>query len=91
MKHYSDIIIAPVITEKSMLERQNNVYTFKVVKSATKDEIKKAVEDAFKVSVKSVNTLNTKAKRRRVGRYEGKTKTYKKAIVTLKDGSTIDL
>lgn len=91
MKHYSDIIIAPVITEKSMAERQNNVYTFKVVKNATKIEIKKAIEDAFKVSVKSVNTLNTKAKRRRVGRYEGKTKTYKKAIVTLQDGSTIDL
>ncbi len=91
MKHYSDIIIAPVITEKSMAERQNNVYIFKVVKDATKDEIKKAVEDAFKVSVKSVNTLNTKAKKRRVGRYAGMTKTYKKAIVTLKDGSTIDL
>ena len=91
MKHYSDIIYSPVITEKSMAERQNNVYIFKVVKTATKDEIKKAVEDAFKVSVKSVNTLNTKAKKRRVGRYAGMTKTYKKAIVTLKDGSTIDL
>ena len=91
MKHYSDIIIAPVITEKSMLERQNNVYTFKVAKSATKDEIKFAVEEAFKVSVKKVNTLNTKAKRRRVGKYAGKTKTYKKAIVTLAEGSSIDL
>ena len=91
MKHYSDIIYSPVITEKSMSERQNNVYTFKVAKSANKDEIKKAVEDAFKVKVKSVNTLNTKSKRRRVGRYEGKTKVYKKAIVTLQDGSTIDL
>ena len=91
MKHYSDIIIAPVITEKSMLERSNNVYTFKVVKSASKDEIKKAIEDAFKVQVEKVNTLNTKAKRRRVGKYTGKTKTYKKAIVTLKDGSSIDL
>jgi len=91
MKHYSDIIIAPVITEKSMLERQNNVYTFKVDKSATKDEIKFAVEEAFKVSVKKVNTLNTKAKRRRVGKYAGKTKTYKKAIVTLAEGSQIDL
>ena len=91
MKHYSDIIIAPVITEKSMLERQNNVYTFKVAKTATKDEIKFAVEEAFKVSVKKVNTLNTKAKRRRVGRYAGKTKTYKKAIVTLAEGSSIDL
>ncbi len=91
MKHYSDIIIAPVITEKSMAERQNNVYTFKVDKNATKDEIKYAVEEAFKVSVKKVNTLNTKAKKRRVGRYTGKTKTFKKAMVTLAPGSTIDL
>ena len=91
MKHYSDIIIAPVITEKSMIERSNNVYTFKVVKTASKDEIKKAVEDAFKVQVAKVNTLNTKSKRRRVGKYAGKTKTFKKAIVTLKDGSSIDL
>ena len=91
MKHYSDIIIAPVITEKSMAERQNNVYTFKVAKTATKDEIKFAVEEAFKVSVKKVNTLNTKAKRRRVGRFTGKSKTYKKAIVTLAEGSSIDL
>ena len=91
MKHYSDIIIAPVITEKSMAERQNNVYIFKVIKEATKDEIRFAIEEAFKVSVKKVNTLNTKSKRRRVGKYAGKTKTYKKAIVTLNEGSTIDL
>ena len=91
MKHYSDIIIAPVITEKSMDNRQNNVYTFKVVKDATKTDIKRAVEEAFKVSVKSVNTLNTKSKRRRVGRYSGRTKTYKKAIVTLAEGSSIEI
>ena len=91
MKHYSDIIIAPVITEKSMAERSNNVYTFKVVKDATKDEIKAAIEDAFKVEVVKVNTLNTKSKRRRVGKYAGRTKTYKKAIVTLKNGSSIEL
>ncbi len=91
MKHYSDIIIAPVITEKSMANRQNNVYTFKVAKDATKTDIKKAVEEAFKVSVKSVNTLNTKSKRRRVGRYSGRTKTYKKAIVTLESGSSIEI
>ncbi len=91
MKHYSDIIIAPVITEKSMAERSNNVYTFKVVKTATKDEIKAAIEDAFKVEVVKVNTLNTKSKRRRVGKYAGRTKTYKKAIVTLKAGSSIEL
>ena len=91
MKHYSDIIIAPVITEKSMAERANNVYVFKVVDTASKDEIKKAIEEAFKVEVEKVNTLNTKSKRRRVGKYSGRTKTYKKAIVTLKDGSSIEL
>ncbi len=91
MKHYSDIIIAPVITEKSKAERSNNVYTFKVTNDATKDEIKNAIEDAFKVEVVKVNTLNTKSKRRRVGKYAGRTKTYKKAIVTLKDGSSIEL
>ena len=91
MKHYLDIIIAPVITEKSMANRQNNVYTFKVAKDATKTDIKKAIEEAFKVSVKSVNTLNTKSKRRRVGRYSGRTKTYKKAIVTLESGSSIEM
>ncbi len=91
MKHYADVIIAPVITEKSMANRQNNVYTFKVSKSATKTEIKKAIEDAFKVEVESVNTLNTKSKRKRVGKYAGRTKTYKKAIVTLKNGSSIEI
>ncbi len=91
MRHYSDVIIAPVITEKSMANRQNNVYTFKVVKDATKTEIKKAVEEAFKVSVENVNTLNTKSKRRRVGKYSGRTKTYKKAIVTLSEGSSIEI
>jgi len=92
MKDYTDIIIAPVITEKSALKMQNdNVYTFKVVKTATKPQIKTAVERAFGVKVKSVNTLNTKAKDRRVGKYTGKTKTYKKAIVTLETGNTIEL
>ncbi len=91
MKHYADIIIAPVITEKSMTNRTNNVYTFKVAKDATKTEIKEAIEAAFKVSVKNVNTLNTKSKRRRVGRYSGRTKTYKKAIVTLAEGSSIEI
>ncbi len=65
MRHYSDIIIAPVITEKSMAERQNGVYTFKVAKDADKTEIKKAIEEAFKVSVVSVNTLNTKSKKKK--------------------------
>ena len=91
MRHYSDVLIAPVITEKSMAARSMNVYTFKVVKDATKEEIKNAVEKAFDVKVKSVNTLNTKSKKRRVGRYSGRTKTFKKAMVTLADGSSIEL
>ena len=92
MKDYTDIIYSPVVTEKSARKTQNeNVYTFKVSKSATKTQIKKAIEQAFGVSVKSVNTLNTKPKRRRVGRYAGMTKTYKKAIVTLDAGSKIEL
>lgn len=91
MRHYSDIIIAPVITEKSMINRQNNVYTFKVAKDADKTEIKKAIEEAFGVTVEKVNTLNTKSKRRRVGKYAGRSKTYKKAIVTLASGSSIEM
>ena len=92
MKDYTDIIDTPVITEKSAIKMQNdNVYTFKVARDATKTEIKEAIEAAFKVSVKSVNTLDTKSKKRRVGRYSGRTKTYKKAIVTLAEGSSIDI
>jgi large subunit ribosomal protein L23 len=91
MKDYTDIIIAPVITEKSAHQAENNVYTFKVATSANKIEIKKAVEAAFGVKVAKVNTLMTKPKAKRVGRYTGKTKTYKKAFVTLKDGETIEL
>lgn len=91
MKHYSDIIIAPVITEKSMLERSANVYVFKVAKDATKDDVKRAVKEAFGVDAVKVNVLNTKSKKRRVGKYSGRTKTYKKAYVTVKDGSSIEI
>ena len=91
MKDYTDIIIAPVITEKSAHQAEQNVYTLKVASSANKIEIKKAIEAAFGVKVEKVNTLNTKAKSKRVGRYTRKTKTYKKAFVTLKDGETIEL
>ena len=88
----SEIIIAPVITEKSQtLASNGKTYVFKVRKDANKIQIKQAVESLFGVKVKSVNTLNTKAKDKRVGRYTGKTKTYKKAIVTLVDGQTIEM
>lgn len=90
--NYTDIIIAPVITEKSStLAQGNQVYVFKVIKKANKNQIKKAIEEAFKVKVLNVNTLNTKPKDRRVGKYTGQTKTYKKAIITLKEGQKIEL
>ena len=78
-----DIIIAPVITEKSNDELQAGKYTFKVNKNATKIEIAKAVEKLFEVKVLKVNTMTVKGKTKRVGRYEGKTADWKKAIVTI--------
>ena len=86
-----EIIIKPIITEKSSDGLAEGKYTFKVAKDADKTQIKKAIERAFGVTVKSVNTLNTKAKKRRVGRYPGMTKTYKKAIITLDKDSKIEL
>ncbi len=87
-----DIIIAPVITEKaSRLTSDSNTYVFKVNKDANKIEIKKAIESTFNVKVASVNTLITKPKDKRVGKYTGKTKTYKKAIVTLENGYAIEI
>ncbi len=88
----TDIIIAPVITEKSQnLSSNGKTFVFKVDERANKTQIKNAIESLFNVKVTSVNTLNTKAKDKRVGKYTGKTKTYKKAIVTLADGSTIEM
>lgn len=86
-----DIILGPVITEKSVTGNQNGVYTFKVAKSATKTQIKSEIERHFGVKVLNVNTLNTKPRDRRIGKYTGKTKTYKKAIVTLAQGSSIEM
>ncbi len=87
----SDIIYSPVITEKTSALAQNNVFVFKVAKNANKIQIKQAIEETFNVKVKSVNTLNTKPKAKRVGRYAGTRKTYKKAIVTLCEGSSIEM
>lgn len=86
-----DIIQAPIITEKSMkLKNDFNKYTFKVAKSANKVEIKKAVEEIFKVKVLSVATINVLPKRKRVGQHVGYTSAYKKAICKLADGQKID-
>ena len=86
-----DIIQGPIITEKTMALKENfNKYTFKVAKGANKVEIKNAVEEIFKVKVESVNTINVLPKRKRVGKYEGYTAAYKKAIVKLAAENKID-
>ena len=78
-----DIIIAPVVTEKSSGEIQEGKYTFKVNKKATKIDIKNAVEKLFEVKVLNVTTMTVKGKEKRVGRNVGKTSDWKKAIVTI--------
>ena len=87
MKLAQDIIIAPVITEKSMSGIGDKKYTFKVAKDANKIEIAEAVETLFKVKVEKVNTINVRGKEKRMGRYSGYTSSWKKAIVTLKKDS----
>ena len=86
-----DIIISPMLTEKSYDGIQAKRYTFKVDKRATKTQIKVAVEDIFGVKVEKVNTANYDGKKKRMGRYEGMTSSYKKAIVQLsKDSKPIE-
>ncbi len=87
VKTAHDIIIKPVITEASMDALRNGKYTFRVMKTANKHEIKAAVERAFGVKVEKVNTVSVRGKTRRMGRYEGTTPAWKKAIVTLAKGS----
>lgn len=90
LKFY-DIVKEPIITEKTMqLKETYNKYTFKVAKDANKVEIKNAVEALFNVKVLSVNTINVAPKAKRVGKYEGTTSAYKKAICKLADGDKID-
>lgn len=85
-----DILLAPVITEKSQALASDNVYVFKVLKSANKTQIKQVIEKKFGVKVASVNTLNVVTKKRRVGKYSGRTNAYKKAYVKLMEGSKIE-
>ena len=88
---YLEILKAPVITEKSQIAKSEGKYTFKVDPKATKLEIKAAIEKIFKVKVTAIRTINVRPKKRRVGRYTGLTTRYKKAIVSLAEGQTIDL
>ena len=92
MAHITDVLKKPVLTEKTLLLQQTeNKYTFDVELTASKPEIKDAVEKMFNVKVERVNVMNVRAKTKRLGKYVGKTNRRRKAIVTLKEGYPIDL
>ncbi|MDA7946335.1 MAG: 50S ribosomal protein L23 [Hyphomicrobiaceae bacterium] len=86
-----DVILSPAITEKSTMVSEHNQVVFNVRRTATKPEIKSAVEQLFNVKVKAVNTLNRKGKIKRFKGILGKRSDVKKAIVTLEDGQSIDV
>ena len=86
-----DIIIRPIISEKSLADTNSKKYVFEVAKSANKTQIKNAVEEIFKVKVERVNVTNVYGKIKRQGKHEGLTGSYKKAIVMLTpDSKTIE-
>lgn len=92
MAHITDVLKKPVLTEKSLTLMENeNKYTFDVDVNANKFEIKNAVEKLFNVKVLSVNVMNVRPKKKRLGKYVGKTNRRKKAIVKLAEGNKIDL
>ena len=90
MRDARDVLIRPVISEKSVGVVEENKYTFWVNPAANKIEIRNAVEKLFKVHVEEVRTMNVNGKEKRVGRHVGRTSDRKKAIVTLKAGETIE-
>ncbi|MTI15669.1 50S ribosomal protein L23 [Rhodobacteraceae bacterium RKSG542] len=90
INHY-DTIVSPVITEKATFASEENKVVFKVALSATKPEIKAAVEALFGVKVKAVNTLVRKGKSKRFRGILGRQSDFKKAVVTLEDGQSIDV
>lgn len=89
-KHY-DVILSPVITEKSTLASEHNQVIFKVAITATKPVVKAAIEALFEVKVKAVNTVKVKGKTKRFKGRIGHQSDFKKAIVTLEDGHSIDV
>ena len=91
MKDAREIIIRPIITEHSSDMMARGVYTCEVAKSANKIEVRKAVEEIFNVKVTKVNIINVKPKPKRVRYQIGKTRAWKKAMVTLAEGDTIEL
>ena len=89
MNSYLDIILAPIITEKTANMEADGKYAFKVANKANKTEIKSAIEKKFNVKVEKINIVNSHPKKKRVGKYTGMTSKYKKAIITLAKGNTI--
>ncbi|PIE54731.1 MAG: 50S ribosomal protein L23 [Dethiosulfovibrio peptidovorans] len=85
-----DIIVRPIITEKSSRMMEENKYTFEIHPQANKIEVKKAVEVVFKVKVEKVHTLKVRSKPKRMGVFLGKSRAWKKAIVTLAEGERIE-
>lgn len=90
VKNY-DVLLSPIVTEKASLISENNQVAFKVVLKASKIDIKNAIESIFKVKVKAVNTIVTKGKIKIFKGKKGRRSDYKKAIVTLAEGNSIDL
>ena len=86
-----DILIKPIVTEKSTALMAEGKYTVKVPLKANKYQIRDAVEEIFNVKVAAVSTMRMEGKKKRMGRFEGKRSDWKKAIVTLKEGETIEL
>ncbi|MEC7830948.1 MAG: 50S ribosomal protein L23 [Pseudomonadota bacterium] len=85
-----DILLSPVVTEKSTLLSESNKVVFKVSVKSNKRQIKRSVEEIFKVKVKSINTLRRKGKTTNFRNIKGKRKDFKHAIITLEEGQTID-
>ena len=87
----ADLILKPIVSEKATIQLEENKYVFDVVLSATKTDIKAAIEDLFEVKVVKINTARLPRKKRRVGRFMGFKPQYKRAVVTLAEGDTITL
>ena len=89
--HHYEILRRPIITEKSIMLQEQSKYTFEVALRANKIQIRQAVETAFDVNVVAVNTMRVRGKMRRVGRNQGRTRSWKKAVVTIQEGQRIEI
>lgn len=88
--HIFEVLRRPIITEKNTMLQEQNKYTFEVARESNKAMIKEAVEKAFNVKVLSVNVASVPGKMRRVGKHRGMTPSWKKAMVTLREGDKIE-